>query len=111
VLECFSQNNQTLYPTYDGANGCVLITSIKENEEVVSISIYPNPNNGKFQLKLINQKSVTLEITDILGNTILKSEIKNETTDVDLSGQSNGIYFVKTFDSKGSVVVKKIVKQ
>ncbi len=111
ILECFSQNNQTLYPTYDVANGCVLITSIKENEKFVSISIYPNPNNGKFQLKLMNQKSVTLEITDILGNTILKSEIKNETIDIDLSGQSDGIYFVKTIDSKGSFVVKKIVKQ
>ena len=101
----------TSCPPFNTALCSSVFTGIDEIKNTEDIGVFPNPNNGKFQLKLMNQKSVTLEITDILGNTILKSEIKNETIDFDLSGQSDGIYFVKTIDSKGSFVVKKIVKQ
>lgn len=111
ILECFSQNSQSLYPTYDAANGCALITSVKEKEEFAGISVYPNPSNGKFQLKSTNQKFVLLEITDVLGNIILKKQTQQETTDIDLSEHPNGIYFIKTADSKGNYLAKKIVKQ
>lgn len=110
-LNCFSENNQKLYPTYDPTSGCALITSIKEKEELADFSIYPNPSNGKFQLKVNNRKSALLEITDILGNGILKKQIQNEITDLDLSEHPNGVYFVKITDSKGVFMMKKIVKQ
>lgn len=111
VLECFSQNDQTLYPSYNAANGCALITSVKEKNEFEGISVYPNPTSGKFQLKFNNQKIVLLEITDVLGKIILKKQLEKETTNIDLSAHPNGIYFVKAFDSKGNFVMKKIVKQ
>jgi hypothetical protein len=111
TLECFSQNNRTLYPNYDATTGCVILTTVIEKEDIKNISIFPNPSNGKFQLTLNNLKLNTFEITDVLGNIILRSEIKNETTEIDLSDRSTGIYFVRISNSKGNFVVKKIVKQ
>jgi hypothetical protein len=110
-LTCFSHRNQTLYPTYDATSACTLLTSINEKEGIENIlSIFPNPSSGKFQLTLSNSKSGTIEVMDVLGNKILRSEIKNETTEVDLSDHQSGIYFVRITDPKGNFAVKKIVK-
>jgi len=112
ALECFSENNQTLYPSYNATSGCNLLTSTKEVDGTKKLlSLFPNPNNGKFELIVNSQKINFLEITDVLGNLILKSEINKEATVIDLSDKLNGIYFVKISDSTGNVVVKKIVKQ
>ena len=84
-------------------------TEEKKNEE--KCRIFPNPNNGKFEIIVNSRKINTIEITDVLGNLILKSEINKESILIDLSDKLNGIYFVKIIDSKENIVVKKVVKQ
>lgn len=111
-LTCFSHKNQTLYPTYNATSACTLLTSINEKEGIENtLSIFPNPSSGKFQLTFSNSKSGTIEVMDVLGNKILKSEIKSESTEIDLSDEIPGIYFVRISDSKGNFTMKKIVKE
>lgn len=90
---------------------CESIVGIDEENFNEKIVLFPNPSNGKFLLMANNIKDSHFEITDVLGNRILRSEIKNETTEMDLSDYKSGIYFVRITDSKGSFVVKKIVKE
>lgn len=112
ALECFSVNNQSLYPTYNATEGCNLLTSIKDKNEIKNmLSIFPNPSNGKFEIIVNNQKINTIEISDILGNLILKSEINKESALIDLSDKLNGVYLARITNSIGNIVVKKIVKQ
>jgi hypothetical protein len=52
-----------------------------------------------------------MEITNVFGTLLFRSEITNNRTEFDISGMSNGIYFIHLNDLKGNSVVKKIVKQ
>ena len=88
-------------------NICTGIVSIDGTEALVSV--YPNPNSGIFTLELSVPAVVT--ITNALGSHVLVSN----TMDVgkhalDLSGEANGIYFVKVIKGSGQQLIK-FVKQ
>jgi hypothetical protein len=82
--------------------------------------IYPNPTNEWLS---INDKWLainTIEITDMLGRVMvslsnhINQQIKKSSTQqiqIDVSGLSNGLYFVKATDSKGNVMNAKFVKE
>jgi len=73
----------------------------------LGISIYPNPSTGIFTVETKDNFDVT--ITDISGKII--SEIPNFTNSkLDLSNQSNGIYFIK-FQNSELTETLKIIKQ
>ncbi|MEI6815497.1 MAG: FISUMP domain-containing protein [Bacteroidota bacterium] len=72
-------------------------------------SMNPNPSNGKFILNLLsNPHNVNLSIYNVLGEIVYKSEIKNQTTVLDLSTHPNGIYFVRITDGD-KVYSEKII--
>lgn len=110
-LNCFSENNQMLYPTFDSTSACTILTSVAQNNNAINFIIAPNPGNGRFQMVVSDTDFKNVTITDILGNSILKKQLQNEKTNIDLSEHPNGIYFVRIIDSNGNFVVKKIVKQ
>jgi hypothetical protein len=111
-LECFSHNNQTLYPTYNSTSGCDLISSVKENKYLIAINIFPNPTTNRFQVKAENFKIYAIDVTNILGKTIYSTRLNNETTEIDISNQPAGVYFVRVQNNKeGIVATKKIIKQ
>jgi hypothetical protein len=74
------------------------------------ISIFPNPSNGKFQIKSIGTDVRKLEIYDGLGKVIYSNSKINgqESNEVDLSTYPKGIYFVKIFDGV-KIYMEKIV--
>lgn len=76
----------------------------------VGLSVWPNPFNDhlNFEVNNLNNKTQTLlSVVDLLGNTVMhsnysgRSELKES---LDLSGLSNGVYFIKIVnDAKQSV--------
>ncbi len=80
------------------------------------VSIYPNPNNGKFNIEIESglQEDIYMEIINVNGELITSKTYKKSTeglTDqIDLSMISKGIYFVKIRNDK-SVKVSKIILQ
>ena len=91
------------------------ITGIVENQLQTTISIYPNPSSGKFQLaigSLLFAENYNLEIYDVQEEIVyaasyLKLQTSNE---IDLSNLSKGIYFVKIYDEE-KIFIEKIVIQ
>ncbi len=73
-------------------------------------SIYPNPTTGKFTITTIDFTNTQVEVVDVVGNLILKTNLENSTLVIDLSKYSNGIYMVKLNSSKGAQLIK-LVKQ
>ncbi len=67
-------------------------TGINELKNYQKIKIYPNPNNGKFIIEC--DEAIEIQIFDLLGKEILTQNVSNK-TNIDLSGQPKGIYFVK----------------
>jgi len=87
-----------------------IFVGIDEETKRSDFVLYPNPTNGKFQLEFENSQSILLEITDVLGKTILTQKIIDLSSEIDLSFSQKGIYFVKAIDDKGNFIVKKIIK-
>jgi hypothetical protein len=62
-----------------------------------SLSIYPNPTQGKFTISL-PQDALVLEVSDLQGKIILREELSSHTEKelkLDLSDKSRGLYPVK----------------
>ncbi|MFN4234759.1 MAG: choice-of-anchor I family protein [Bacteroidia bacterium] len=75
---------------------CLTVNSVglEETQNQYSLSIYPNPNNGKFTVEC--SKLVDIEIFDAIGRSILKKQVTTNREQIDLGNVQNGIYFIKT---------------
>ena len=73
-----------------------------------NIKLFPNPTHDYFQLDNLPEKSV-IEIYDQLGILVLNFENKATDSQIDISNQPNGIYFV-TIRYKGAIQTMKLVK-
>ncbi len=87
-------------------NACVGIDEVSTEE----FALFPNPSTGVFNLNLPEAGS-TVEVVDVLGNVILAKNINTAgTTQLDLSSQPNGVYFVRVTNGT-SKEVKRVVIQ
>ena len=90
--------------------GSVPLLNISENTIAkLRINIYPNPTTGIVTIS--NEDNLTIdkiEILDILGKTVAtKTE---NTSQIDISHLSNGIYIFKIYSGE-TVSIKKIIKE
>lgn len=106
ILVCYSEYGSSLY----GISPCLLVTNVKNTSKIGGVKIYPNPNNGKFTIKLNNTENATIEIYTISGQFILQKIVTKNTIQIDLSNYQKGMYFVKVNTPNGTMV-KKIVYQ
>ncbi len=85
-------------------------------EEDVSINLYPNPNNGEFNLELAGIKDeVKISIIDFAGRLIMEERIMDITSDklekhYNLNNYERGVYFLKITYGE-SISYKKVVIQ
>ena len=99
------------YQTIAGT-GIATPNSIEENK-LNTVLVSPNPSNGKFQFALgVSQitKNSKVEIYNLKGQIIYQSEITKTKSDINLSDQAKGIYFVKFYTGQ-SILSEKIVIQ
>ncbi|HWY11972.1 MAG TPA: T9SS type A sorting domain-containing protein [Bacteroidia bacterium] len=73
------------------------------------INVFPNPFSNKITV-VSNGAKQAIQIFNALGSLIYSSIIENEKTEIDLTEQANGIYFVHLTNSQSSII-KKIIKQ
>jgi hypothetical protein len=88
-------------------------TSVFEQSVIKSsISISPNPSSGIFGIIVSPVKEINIEIYNIIGEKILsKINFVNGIMEVDLTGHSKGMYFIKIKDSMNSTVrIEKLIK-
>jgi hypothetical protein len=71
------------------------------------ISIFPNPNNGTFQISLPNGNE-TVFITNSLGQEIYKTKAANILMSIDLN-IPNGLYFVNIQTDKEILKQKVLI--
>jgi hypothetical protein len=71
--------------------------------------IYPNPNLGSFNiLNLSSEQNVEFEIYDSLNRLILKNNLPNYFTVIDLINISKGFYYLKIFNNNETLKIEKI---
>jgi hypothetical protein len=80
-----------------------------------SISLFPNPNNGQFEVNFNARKDadVTIDIIDIVGKTIQSQSLKNLNgfvkKAIDIKNFSKGIYLMN-LSFEGKTYTKRFVK-
>jgi PKD repeat protein len=86
------------------ASATTNINSFNNNN---AISIYPNPNNGKFTVNNPEANTINIEVFNVLGEKVY-SKISNEAnTVVELNNHAKGVYLVKV-TSNGTTTTTRI---
>ncbi|HEY4797679.1 MAG TPA: T9SS type A sorting domain-containing protein, partial [Bacteroidia bacterium] len=76
-----------------------------------SVMIFPNPTTGKFEIRCEKTEAGILEIVDMMGEEIYSSAINSNRSEIDLSKQSGGIYFLRLKTSHGTATKKIILNK
>jgi len=89
--------------------GLVNISGIED------MSLYPNPTSGKFSVKFSatnTVKSLDVNVMDMTGQKVMEQSYDNTNgqfvTELDMTGQPRGIYFVE-FVADGQKMIRKLV--
>jgi hypothetical protein len=99
--------NQIVYTNLD--EWLLPATGIKQPQNIF-FSIYPNPTDGKFSVKINDIETADLKIFNAVGQTVFSFDKNHldQNVEIDLSDQPNGIYFIK-LNAKGETQVEKLV--
>ena len=111
-----SKADNTVYAVWLVKNATSLFNPIAQNGLMSQLQIFPNPSNGKFQLKywLLEPSSYVLEIFDINGNLLKEKKIVNKKAGshfetIDLSVKA-GVYFLSIRIGKDLINRKIIIE-
>ena len=83
-------------------------------EELIgeNTSIYPNPTKGILNINFTNEVfHSTFELVNEIGEIILKQELNNKQTQVNIEHLTNGIYFYKINKNGENIKIGKVLKQ
>jgi hypothetical protein len=81
-------------------------TGIEEDVFLNKFAIFPNPTNGKLNIHTLDDATKSSYILlDPLGKVLIKGNINEELTTIDLSLLPKGIYFL-TIDEKENQIIK-----
>ena len=119
-------NGTYTYEFRDERNDCRAIsypydfsfTGIQNSSNSLGVDIYPNPNNGKFSVRIPLKygERASLEIYGITGKKILEKEFTHSNNslsheeEIDLNHVENGIYLIKVNTQAFSTVKRIIIK-
>ncbi len=79
--------------------------SVNENKNNLEFIIYPNPTKDAILIKT-EIENITIEVLDVLGKCVLKSDSKI----ISMGELNSGVYFLRVSDSK-TTGYKKIIKE
>lgn len=82
------------------------ITGIDDEVFESGFSIYPNPANNFLQIK--TSTNANIEIINMAGQSIIKTEVSTNNATVDISILTPGVYFVKAFTEDEISIIKMI---
>jgi hypothetical protein len=100
-------------PADEGALGSVVVTddvlSINDNN-LVDVSIYPNPSGTNWNVAVSNDVIQTIEVFNILGSQVSTMKVNNNSAIINGDALSQGIYLARVSTSTGQKTIKLIKK-
>jgi len=114
----------TITYTYTDVHGCVSTSSQDVVVDVCSgihenpfqhVTMYPNPNTGTMWLGLylLKEESVSMEVTDVLGQVVYYQQMHlnsgGQRVEVSVPGLAKGVYSLKVENEKGKVTKNFVV--
>lgn len=120
-----NETNQTFTATSNGSyavivskNGCsvtsdcitVSTVSVDEFNKHFGVSIYPNPNNGRFTIKLNHQQNAfyTSKVYSQLGKLVFETELNNQTNELNIDYLDPGVYSIH-IESENEKFISQVI--
>ncbi len=122
IVSC-TVTNHNICGALEGSNSVVVAISNVGVTPVVSnasdVKLVPNPNKGEFTVKgtlgTTDDEAVTLEVTDMLGQVIYRSNVVahggNLNERIVLNNIANGMYLLNMSSASGNKVFHMVVEQ
>ena len=86
-----------------------VVTAVVNGKDAFVVRAYPNPiTDNKLTVEVTGtmNNNPTILVTDITGKVVKSVNVVNSKTDVDMTGLSSGVYFVKYMDAVQSHTIK-----
>jgi hypothetical protein len=95
---------------HTGSAGPLAVSNVNNGD--FDLMVWPNPAQDKIQVQISGKRAAHsyLEITDLVGKTVLTAPLDNNKAIVDMSGLASGMYLLKYTDDARTQTVK-ITKQ
>ena len=93
-----------------------MVTGIDNIALSTSLNVYPNPNDGNFnvQFALTSNSTVTAQVFDVTGKAIYSNTfngvVGSNKLAIDMKGVAKGMYMVKLTTAEGTANRKVTVK-
>lgn len=92
-------------------DGCVKVTpSVYETTVESDIRLFPNPSSGIFTFESKEIKQYQISIYNILGETIYRATLTGISHQIDLTSESNGMYYYRIESSDKNFASGKLLK-
>jgi hypothetical protein len=77
------------------------------------INVYPNPTNGILNISISSELAgnTSIEVYDAIGKLVIKETLSTETTTINTTKLTDGIYVFKVINNNQAIKIGKIVKQ
>ena len=79
--------------------------SVEENE-IINVSVFPNPNNGEFTVKCDNMNRIT--VYNVIGSIVKDIEVNTDSFVIE--GLNSGVYFVNIKNTDSNIIKKVVVR-
>lgn len=89
------------------SNDIELLSEIEDNNKEISIEIFPNPNNGQFELHLPFNEIAEIRLFDLSGKVVYAQKSNNKVVKFDLD-LSAGVYILKA-NTSAEQSIKRVV--
>ena len=80
----------------------------KNQTGVDVIILFPNPSKGVIRINLPDGRTARGSVSDVFGKEVFQFQAKNDTTEIDLSTLSKGLYYI-SLQIEGKSFTKKII--
>jgi predicted esterase len=95
------------YQWIDSVNCAQLTSVVPELEFESKLDVFPNPTNNVLNIQLDSQGNFDVEIVDAFGKIMIQAKNRNR---VDVSGLSNGVYFLQVKQGD-KTYLKKFIRE
>jgi len=102
----FSSDYGVNMPGWKAIVRCIGDDSV--SEEDLAASIYPNPNNGSFTIRVNGECSY--QLFNSIGQQVLSGDFTDE-TQIKAEGLHQGMYFLQLTDGQGTRVEKLVIEK
>jgi hypothetical protein len=94
------------------STSCAQVTGINKLASINGqINLYPNPNNGIFNVQIDAYENSNLEIYNVIGQKVYEHLMQNNLEQINLSSLTEGVYLVRVLKNSNTIYQTRIIKQ